>query len=295
MVGAEGHLLEKRTVSDVVGANSAVGAADNDNISGLEADADHLDLLGRGPDQALLELEIAIFDRVHDKVAVDGTGNELSRGVEIGGRRLDTEAPDLAVLAARVLLCARLFEVPFGDGVGVADTEQTRLAVDDLAVAHFFIGVGYPDQAVDAPVIAAGNQELLVPGTIERVPDLDVAIGATNSEAHLNVLLEVLLAGWDWREGGVGECDSVDGGSGIGNEATPVNIHDGGFLSSIIWMKEGGARGAGAEVGGRRASERPVEVSSRGSRSLLDVWALLSSRYVVGGVLHALRFGFFVI
>lgn len=125
MVGAEGHLLEKRAVSDVVGANGAVGAADNDNVPRLKADADHLDLLGRGPDQALLELEVTIFDRVHDEIAVDSAGDELSWGVEVGGRGLNAEAPDLAVLAARVLLCAGLFEVPFGDCVGVADTEQT--------------------------------------------------------------------------------------------------------------------------------------------------------------------------
>ena len=125
MVGTEGHLLEKRAVSNIVGANGAVGAADNDNVSGLEADADHLDLLGRSPDKALLELEVTIFDRVHDEVAVNGAGDELSRGVKVGRGGLDTEAPDFAVLAARVLLCAGLFEVPFGNGVGVADTEQT--------------------------------------------------------------------------------------------------------------------------------------------------------------------------
>lgn len=100
--------------------------------------------------------------------------------------------------------------------------------MDDLAVGHFLVGVGHPDQAVDTPVIAAGDQQLLVPRAIEGVPDLDVAIGAANSEAHLDVLLEVLLAGRDGWKGGVGKGDGVDGGSGIGNEATPVNIHDGG-------------------------------------------------------------------
>ena len=99
--------------------------------------------------------------------------------------------------------------------------------MDDLAVGHFLVGVRNPGEAVNASVIAAGDQQLLVPRAVERVPEFDIAIGATNSKAHLDVLLEILLAGWDVWEGGMGEGDSVDGGRGIGNEATPVNIHDG--------------------------------------------------------------------
>ncbi|GKT92080.1 LOW QUALITY PROTEIN: hypothetical protein Ct61P_09930 [Colletotrichum tofieldiae] len=212
-VGTEGHLPQHGAVAHVVGAEGRVGAADDDDVAGLEGDADHLGLFGRGLDEQTLEAEVVVLDRVEGEHAVDGAGDEARDGVVGRGGRLGGQAPDVAVLAAGVAQGAAGREAPFGDGGGVADAEEARAAGDRVLV-----GLVHPDEAVDGAVRAGAQDGLLVPGAGERVPDLNVAIRAADREAREGGL--VLGAG-----GRVGEGEGVDGGGRVGDEAAAMEIH----------------------------------------------------------------------
>lgn len=237
LLGADGHLAEAGAALDVVDAEGGVGAADDEGVTRLEGDADHLDLLGGGLDEDALEAQLAVLDGVEGEDAVDGAGDEAGDGVGGRGRGLGGEAPDVAVLAGGVAQGPAGLEVPFRDGGGVADAEEARAAWDGGGAGggRGVVGVGHPDEAVDGAVCAGAEDGLLEPGAVEGVPDLDVAIRAADGEAGEGGVL--LRAG-----GGVGEGEGVDGGGRVRDEAAAVEVHRGmwfGLLAGATRIREG--------------------------------------------------------
>lgn len=69
-------------------------------------------------------------------------------------------------------------QIPFRDDGGVADAEQSQLAVPGGIV------ILRPGEALDLAVCAALQGGLVVPGAGERVPDLNGAVGAAKGEAE---------------------------------------------------------------------------------------------------------------
>lgn len=61
-IRSERHLSEERATSNVVGANRTVRASHNDDISGLEVNANKLDVFGRRSHQGLFEIEVVILE-----------------------------------------------------------------------------------------------------------------------------------------------------------------------------------------------------------------------------------------
>lgn len=225
-VGAEGHAAEHVSFLNIVGSDGAVGAADDDDFAGLEGDADHLGLFRGRLDEDSLEAEVVVLDRVHDELAINGAADQLVGALGVGSCRallvkgggLGGDAPDVAVLAARVPLGLAGFEIPLGNGGGVADAEKPGLANQDAAVAEVLVRFVDPDQAVDAAILAAADDELLVPGAAGGVPDLNVTIGAAYSQTGDGGMLAV--SGPGMRKG-----DGVDGGRLVRDESTAMDIH----------------------------------------------------------------------
>lgn len=83
-------------------------------------------------------------------------------------------------------------------------------------------GILGPDEALDAAVLAAAENRLLEPGAAQGVPDLDVAVCATDRESKRRDT----AAGFGG--GGVREGERIDRLRVIGDETAAVDIHDGG-------------------------------------------------------------------
>ena len=253
-----------------------------------------------------LETQVVVLKRVHDQLTVDGAGHKLVRVLYFGagpiGRagRLCRETPDITVLAARMALGLARFQVPFGDGGGVADAEEARLSNHDAAIAQVLVGLVDPDEAVNAAALATPNNLLLVPGAVAGVPYLDIAVGTANRQPRDSAA----LCG---SRLGMGEGDRVDSGRLVGDEAAAVNVHGCRVGDAIVgvrlvfyhrdgassrrrrtewalmcpercktaWLKGWYCRGPPSEHGGKKVQPRPrVFFSAARWRSRIKVWSM---------------------
>lgn len=134
--------------ADVVDADRAIGAADDDDVTLLEADTDKSGLLRSRVDEDAVESQIAIFDRVENKAAIDSAGNELlgfGRAAPalhgLGGfrgvfQRLNTKTPYVPMRTSRLFFWPPLLQIPFGDSTCVTDTEQPELSLNAPSIGE---------------------------------------------------------------------------------------------------------------------------------------------------------------
>jgi hypothetical protein len=97
--------------------------------------------------------------------------------------RLRSQAPDLAVVSARLAQRLQALKVPFRHRCSVANAEESKFSRYNFAIVVFHIRVLDPGQAIYTAILSAAQDRLLEPGAIQWVPDLDIAIGSTYRKA----------------------------------------------------------------------------------------------------------------
>lgn len=84
------------------------------------------------------------------------------------------------MLATGMSLGLSCLEIPFRYSGGIAYAEKTRLSSLDTPITKVLIGFIDPDEAINTAILAAWDDQLLVPRSVGRVPDLDIAVCSTN-------------------------------------------------------------------------------------------------------------------
>jgi hypothetical protein len=80
--------------------------------------------------------------------------------------RLRSQAPDLAVVSARLAQRLQALKVPFRHRCSVANAEESKFSRDNFAIVVFLIWILHPGQPIYAAVLAASQDRLLEPGAI---------------------------------------------------------------------------------------------------------------------------------
>jgi hypothetical protein len=80
--------------------------------------------------------------------------------------RLRSQAPDLAVVPARLAQRLQALEVPFRHRCSVANAEESKFSRYNFAIVVFLIRILDPGKPIYAAILAASQDRLLEPGAI---------------------------------------------------------------------------------------------------------------------------------
>ena len=133
---------------------------------------------------------------------------------------LRRQAPNLAVVPARMPQRTALLDIPLSHRRRVSDTEQAQTAGEGAAIRSGFRGIERPRESFDTPIFSTAQNRLLEPGASHRVPDLDIAICATNRESKSRDTSSGQTGGW-----GVGKCERINRLGIEWDETTAMDIH----------------------------------------------------------------------